>query len=101
MSYSFQIQKASKAEVLLHVRQEFDRVEFSQKSHAVDRAAAEAAAKAFVEMLPDSDSKDIKVMVNGSVSGSGAGLWDGTDFSGLTSAGVQVSALLVDRPAAV
>lgn len=95
MSYSFQVQKATKAEALAAIAVEFDNVVRQQSSHQVDRAHAEATAKAFVELLPDNATKDVKVYINGSVSGTG--IYEGNDFSGLTSAAVQVQAMLVDR----
>ncbi|HKX44619.1 MAG TPA: hypothetical protein VJO99_25905 [Burkholderiaceae bacterium] len=92
MSYSFTVRGADKAAVALLVTAELDKVVASQTVHKADRNQAEAAAIAFIGVLPDDDTQDIQVSMNGSVS------WSGLDDAQLvTSAQVSVSASHVKR----
>lgn len=68
MSYSFSVTAESKAEAKEKIGQEFDKVVLSQPVHEVDRAAAEAAANAFVDVLVDpSEQQQIVMSCYGSV----------------------------------
>jgi len=68
MSYSFNINAASKAAAKSSVAAELEKVVQSQPVHAADRAAAQAAADAFIDLLDDGDERPIAVSVSGSVS---------------------------------
>lgn len=93
MSYSFIVRAADKADALRQVAAELAKVEEAQPIHAVDRAQAEAAAAAFIALLPDDDTKGVQVNVHGSVS------WTGTDVSIIIGASVGVSASLMEKSA--
>lgn len=75
MSYSFKLCAASKAEAKAQVGAELDKIVASQRCHARDRAQAEAAASAFIDLLDDDITKDVVVTMSGYVAGS----WDGVD----------------------
>ena len=100
MSYSFSVQAPSKAEVLSKVEAELARVVDNQPIHAADQQQAQAAAAAFVALMPDDATKDVYVSVSGSIS------WTGLrDQQTVTHAACSVSAGLKQRvpaePAAV
>ena len=94
MSYSFAVRAATKAEAREKIAAEFDRVDVAQPCHVTDRAAAQAAAFAFVDFLQDDETKDVQVSVNGSLGGT----WqpDNT-ITNLTQANVGVFASLVPK----
>ena len=98
MSYSFNIQAATKAAAKQAISQKLAQVEANQPVHRADRQQAEATAHAFVDQLQDDDARDIAVSVNGSLGWSGS-----LDAQGLTgeivSTSVGVSARLVPRSA--
>lgn len=97
MSYSFYARGATKAAVIAALAVKFDDVVASQPVHAADRPQAEAAAAAFLGVLPDdAGEKDFYVSVSGSVS------WTGTlDVDAvIVTAGVNVSASLVVKESA-
>ena len=96
MSYSFNIRAATKAAAMLAVAAKMAEIVQSQPSHALDHAQAIAAAGAFVDVLPDDESKDVSVSVHGSVGWSGT---FGVDHV-FTSASVGVSANLVTKEVA-
>lgn len=92
MSYSFSVRAANRAAVMEKIGAELDKVVASQPMHANDRDRAFAAARSFVELLPESpEGQEIQVSVHGSVG------WkaDGADANVVTGAGVGVSASLV------
>ena len=95
MSYSFGVRGATKAEVIANVSAELDKVIASQPIHSLDRAQAQAAAEAFVNVIPDNPDKDFYVSVSGSLG------WDGILGESVpvivTSASVNVSASLVAK----
>jgi hypothetical protein len=96
MSYSFSARGATKAEVIGKVSAELDKVVASQPIHSADRAQAQAAAEAFVAIIPANDEgKDFYVSVSGSVGWRGN---LGVD-SIITSASVNVSASLIAKEA--
>ena len=69
MSYSFNVKGATKAVALAAVIAELDKVVANQPIHAADRAQAQAAAEAFVGILPDADeSQEFHVSAAGWVS---------------------------------
>lgn len=94
MSYSFSVRGATIALALVAVGAEIDKVVAGQPVHEADKKQALAAAESFVKLLPEDDTKDVVVSMNGSV----GGVWQGSNFVRLTSASVSVSAYLVDRP---
>mgnify|MGYP000169626289 CR=1 FL=1 len=70
MSYSFSVRGASVGEVLAKCEEQFALVEKQQPIHAVDRAQAMAAVRAFVGVLPPS-GREISVSVHGYVAWAG------------------------------
>lgn len=68
MSYSFDFTVATKADAKERVAAELDEVVRFQPVHAQDRTPALAAAHAFIDLLTDDETKDIRVNVHGSVS---------------------------------
>lgn len=68
MSYSFSVRAATKAAALAKIVAELDKVVAAQPVHAADRPQAQAAAEAFVGLLPVDESRDVNVSVNGSIS---------------------------------
>lgn len=93
MSYSFTIRGASKAMALASVSLKLDEIAIQQPVHAADNAQAMQAAELFVGVLPDDDTRDVQVSMNGYVSGQ----WEGSSLLKLTSASVSVTAGLVER----
>jgi hypothetical protein len=68
MSYSFDFTVATKSDAKKRVATEIDEVVRVQTVHAQDRGAALAAAHAFIDLLADDDTKDVRVSMHGSVS---------------------------------
>lgn len=93
MSYSFNFRSATKADAKTRLAAEFDRVVQSQPSHAVDRAQAQAAAEAFIGLLPDDEGRDVTVSVSGSVGGT----WSGDLVDPISSVNVNVFASLAAK----
>jgi len=90
MSYNFSVRGANRAEVLERVGLELDKVKDAQPMHAHDRDQALAAAKAFIEILPDSlEGHEIQVYMHGSV---GWHQGRAEEPNVITGAGVGVSA---------
>jgi len=85
MSFSFSKRAATKAALLLAVAVAMDEVIASQPYHSRDRAAVEATAKAYVDLLDDDESKDVVISVSGSIAG------DWRDNVPVTSTGVSLS----------
>jgi hypothetical protein len=91
MSYSFSVTAASKAEAKQKIAAEFDSILASQPVHAADRASAQAAAEAFVDVLKDpAEDEQIAVSVNGYVSWRAEGEFTGASVG--VSAGVRPKA---------
>jgi hypothetical protein len=67
MSYSFQLQAASKAEAKARVAHELAKVAAQQPAHAQDMGPAVTAAHAFIDLLHDDPEKDVMVSMHGSV----------------------------------
>lgn len=95
MSYSFSVRAANKVEAKQKVADEMAKVVASQPCHAHDQAQAVAAVEAFIDCLPDDDSKDVMASVSGSLG------WLGSypDSHVFTNAGVSAYAALVTRQA--
>ncbi|UDF33531.1 UNVERIFIED_ORG: hypothetical protein LHJ69_12950 [Shinella sp. XGS7] len=91
MSYSFNVRGATKALALAVLAAKLDEVVQQQPVHAADRQQAQAAAEAFVGLLPDDASKEVHINISGYVSGQ----WSGSDLVQLSGASVSVSASLV------
>jgi hypothetical protein len=68
MSYSFNVQAASKDAAKAAVAAKFDEVIAVQPIHARDKAAALVNANTVIDLLMDDDTRDISVSVNGYVS---------------------------------
>lgn len=88
MSYSFSVKASTKVEVKAAVAAKLAEVVLSQPVHAGDQMQAQAAADAFIDLVPEDATKDYSVSMNGS-----AMLVDGA----FTSAGVGVSVFLVAK----
>lgn len=67
MSYSFEFAASTKGDAKARVAAELDTVVAAQPVHVKDRNAALAAAHAFIDLLVDDDTKDIRVSMHGSV----------------------------------
>jgi hypothetical protein len=95
MSYSFIVRAVDKADAALKVAAELDKVVEAQSIHAADRHQAEAAAVAFIGLLPDDDTKAVQVNLHGSVG------FEGTaDAPKFINASVGISASLVSKEVA-
>lgn len=94
MSYSFSARGETKADVMKAVVVALDNVVADQPIHAADRAQAQAAVEAFLDIVPIADGKDVSVSVSGYVSWSGLA---GEADQVLTSANVNVSVSLVAK----
>lgn len=74
MSYSFSVKAATKEEAKTGVSAKFDEIVASQPSHKVDRDAVVAVTGAFIDAVAEpSESEEITVMLNGSLSWRGEG----------------------------
>jgi hypothetical protein len=89
MSYSFNVQVASKREALDQATFELAKVVTNQPIHAQDFAHARKAIEGMIATLADDPSKDVALTVSGSVSYDWA--------NRISSASVQVNASLVVR----
>lgn len=94
MSYSFSARGETKADVMKAIAAGLDNVVAGQPIHAADRAQAEAAAEAFLGIVPAAEGKDFSVTVNGYVSWTGL---PGSADHSLTGASVSVSVSLVAK----
>jgi hypothetical protein len=95
MSYSHGVRAANKAEAKAAIAQKMAETAMQQPCHAADKDQAIAAASAFIDILPDDDSKDVVVSMNGPLSG----LWVGHTIERISSSAVSVTACLADRQA--
>lgn len=96
MSYSFSKRASTKAILMGLVIAELDNVVAAQPVHAADRAQAQAATEAFLDIVPDADeTQDYYVSVSGSV----AYKWDSTNskIESVTGASINVNASLVAK----
>lgn len=96
MSYSFSLRAATKALVLTAVADKLEVVAAQQACHQRDKAQALAVAEAFVALLPDDDTRDVQVAMNGHL----AGTWEGSDVVSISGAAVSVTVALLPRTAA-
>jgi formaldehyde-activating enzyme involved in methanogenesis len=85
------VRGANKVAVIAAVSDELENVVASQPIHAADQAQAKAAAESFIGVLPDDDTKDIAVSVNG---------WVTTSDGIVQGASVSVSASLQSKAVA-
>jgi lipopolysaccharide export system protein LptC len=97
MSYGFTVRAATAAEAKQKVAAELDKVVASQSVHARDRAQAQAAADAFVDLLAQDDTMDVEVRINGSVGWRTPLATGGEAALPLTAAAVSVSAYQLPR----
>jgi hypothetical protein len=91
MSYSFEFSVATKEIAKTRVAAELDTVVAAQPVHVKDRSAALAAAHAFIDLLVDDGTKDIRVSMHGSVGYSWAPDVDAAAVP-LTNASIGISA---------
>jgi hypothetical protein len=95
MSYSISARGATKALALAALGCLFDsNVVATQPVHAADKQQALAAAESFAGILPDDDSKDVSIRMNGSLSWQNVGDDSERRFSW---ASVSVEVTLVDK----
>ena len=71
MSYSFSLRAATKAEAKTAVAAKLDEVVSQQPLHQLELDASVALADAIIELLPQDDTRDVAVSMNGSVSWTG------------------------------
>lgn len=90
MSFSFSKRAGTKAAAKVAVAAGMDEVLTQQPAHSRDRAAVEATAAAYIDLLDDDESKDIVVTVNGSIGGE----WANGAYVTSTSASVGLQAYL-------
>lgn len=93
MSYSFALRATSKAEALLAIRIKLDEVVAQQPVHQADCQQAMQVAETMVALLPDDDSRDVAVTMNGYVSGN----WNGVALVELSSVSIGCTAGLIQR----
>ena len=93
MSYSFQVQAPTKAAAKEAVAAKFDEIVAQQQIHARDRDAVLANASAVIDLLADSDEKDVLVSCNGYVSWPSGGV----EEAQLNAAAVSASAGYTNR----
>lgn len=98
MSYPFDFAAPTKDEAKTRIAAELENIVAQQPAHAKDRAAAQAAADAVIDLLADDDTMDIRVSMHGSV-GWRMELSDGDQYP-LTQASVGVNAWHIPKPAA-
>lgn len=87
MSYSFNFTACTKEEAKARVAIELDKIIVHQATHSRDRDAALAAAEAFIDLLSDDETKDIRVTMHGSVTYD----WTAQDPNGLQAPLTQAS----------
>lgn len=95
MSYVFSVRAATAALAMAAVAAKFDEVVTSQPIHAADREQAQAAAEAFIGLVPLPEGREYTVSVSGSV---GKVYFDGEygDDLGNASVSVNVSTVIPD-----
>lgn len=96
MSYSFDFAAPTKADAKLRVASELETIAAQQPAHEKDRAAAQAAANAIIDLLADDETMDIRVSMHGSVGWRMA--LSGGDQYPLTQASVGVNAWHIPKP---
>ena len=92
MSYSFNVQAATKGEALLKATEELKKVAEQQPVHKADQEQAQAAVSGMIDVLADDAAQDVYVSCNGYVS------WvsDG-DSPKIVTASISVTASLMRR----
>ena len=92
MSFSFSVRGATVAAVVAAATAKMDEAVAAQPSHAADRDAVVAAAKAYAGMLgkPEKGTQEIMLNIHGSLSGA----WDGSTITRTTGAAIGVQAAL-------
>lgn len=93
MSYSFTVRAPNKADAKTAVAAKLAEVAAQQMCHERDKAQAQAAADAFVDVLTDDADKDIVVNMSGYLTGQ----WQGSDVTRIEGASVNVNAGLATR----
>lgn len=93
MSYSFQVRGANKEEAFAMVTDKMREVASHQACHERDKHLALNAAKAFIDILADDETKDVIVVMSGSLTGQ----WQGSDVTRIEGAAVSISAGLATR----
>lgn len=68
MSYSFNVKAATKEEAKLQVAEKLAEVLKHCKEHVQDVKQAQAAADAFIDLLMDDPTKEVRVTMHGSLS---------------------------------
>ncbi len=97
MSYSLKLRAVSKLALIAAVAAQLDEIAVQQPPHEKDKGAANAAAAACINVLPDDETKDVEIAMGGSINTRLCG--PASEMTTVTGASVSVSAYLVDRPA--
>ena len=87
MSYSFDIQAATKEAAIDQAYEALNKVADQQPPHTFDLKAAQTAVAAFIHVLGDDDAMDVAAHVSGSVSVQGRQ----GEPQAVTSAGISVT----------
>lgn len=74
MSYSFNVTRATKDELIEDVMAEFAKVVEQQAVHATDAEQAKAAVASLLGLTFDDDARDLTANVSGSIWTTGAGV---------------------------
>ena len=74
MSYSFNVIRASKADVAMAVCEELDKVNEAQPVHKEDTTEAVDAVKSLIDLMADDPARDIIASVSGSIWKTDAGV---------------------------
>lgn len=95
MSYSFSLRAANKQEAAAVIAERMSAIAKEQPAHEADKANVILAAISMLHALPDDESKDVGVSVNGWVSGA----WDGKGLSKVGSVSVTINLTLTEKEA--
>ena len=90
MSYSLSVQRATKAELEIAVRDELSKVPEAQPVHAADIDQAFNAAKLLLDLMQDDPARDLSCSVSGSI-------WK--EEAGIQSVSLSVSIAFQERKA--
>lgn len=91
MSYSLTVTAPRKSAAKVAVAAELVKAAKGQTCHERDLLQAQAAANAFIVLLPDDETRLVRVTMSGSLSGQ----WSGTDIVEISAANVSITAALV------
>lgn len=94
MSYAFVVRGATKEEAREKIVARFEQVEIAQPCHGRDRDIVQGTAFAYLDLLPDDPTRDVRVSCNGHM----LGPWvPGNRVTTIHAANVCVFAELIER----